>query len=129
MGSAAHRHPAHHQHRAAIIIIIIIIIIIAAAVAGGPGQRPGYLRRIGLPWRRKPPIGPGQLRLFDTTPALTRVARRPSARQEWLSDALAVPHAAAECALYLHERADTRPVCTPRSAEWLGRSSLDARHP
>jgi integrase len=40
----------------------------------------------------QPPIGPGQLRLFEAQRDLTRVRRRPTRRRGWLEAALAVPH-------------------------------------
>jgi integrase len=42
----------------------------------------------------QPPIGPGQLRLFEVQRDLTRARRRPTRRQGWLDAALAVPHVA-----------------------------------
>ncbi|MFI7020624.1 site-specific integrase [Streptomyces sp. NPDC050164] len=41
----------------------------------------------------EPPVGPGQLRLFDTHRDLTRF-RRPSTHEQWLTEALAVDHIA-----------------------------------
>jgi hypothetical protein len=68
----------------------------AAALTRTSAPRTDRRRRAlepGQPFR--PPVAPGQLRLFDATRDLTHVARRPSAREAWLSDALTVPHIAA----------------------------------
>lgn len=50
-------------------------------------------RTLPSPVPFEPPIGPGQLRLFDVHRDLTRF-RRPSTHEQWLSEALAVDHIA-----------------------------------
>lgn len=60
-----------------------------------PGPTPADRRTLEPEEPFRPPIGPGQLRLFEAQRDLTRARRRPTTRQAWLDAALAVPHIAA----------------------------------